>query len=479
MLTRNTALFLGLTLLLQACAPTLPMLKENNIKLPESYPKYKDSTQSSKMGNTSAAEVSWKEFFGEESLLPLIDTALKGNIELALREQEVFITNNEIMARKGEYFPVFRANAHGGVEKTERFSAEDANEPVKSTRYGVSASWEIDIWKKLRNASKSAYFKYLSTIEGRRFVITGVVAEVANTYFELLALDNQLEIINSYVKILSQIKDMVQLQQTAGRTTSLAVKRFDAEVLKNQARLYNLQQKIVVTENKLNTLLGRFPRPIKRNPKKFLDTAFVNVKPSIPSQLLENRPDIKAAMNELEAAKLDVSVAKARFYPALSIDGEYGYEQFNGKHFDGTANSVFYGLAAGLTAPLLNRAAIKADYFSANNKQIQAVYNYELALITAYAEVSNQLSKVKNYNKMFDLKLKEVKALNQSISISNMLFKAARVDYIEALFTQRDALEAQLELIEVKKDQLVASVELYKALGGGWKGISEGYESNY
>ena len=130
---------------------------------------------------------------------------------------------------------------------------------------------------------------------------------------------------------------------------------------------------------------------------------------------------------------------------------------------------MFYDLAAGLTAPLLNRRAIKADYFSANNKQIQAIYDFEKVMVTAYADVANQLTILKNLDTMYDLKIRQVKALTDSIEISNILFRAARVDYVEALITQRDALEAETELIEIKKRQLAASVDLYKALGGGWR----------
>lgn len=475
MLTRALTVTLGTLLLLESCAPTLPALKKKDLSLPGKY----SHASSAQQKGPSGADILWKDFFALKELRPLIEEALVRNIELHLRDQEVLIKNNEVLARQGEYLPMFSAKASGGVEKAERFSTEDANEPVNFSRGGLSASWEIDIWKKLRNATKSAHLSYLSTIEGRRYVVTGIVAEVANTYFELMAIDNSLKVVDTYVGILSQIRQMVQLQQTAGRTTSLAVKRFEAEVLKNQARLYELRQRQLVTENKLNVLLGRFPKPVPRESENFLGYSFSALGSSVPAKLLENRPDIREALLGLEAAKLDVSVAKARFYPSLSIDGEYGYEQFNGKHFDGTVSSIFYGLAAGITMPVLNRKAIKADYYSANNKQIQALYAYELALISGYTEVTNQLFRVKNYNKIFDLKSREVKALNQSINISNMLFKAARVDYVEALFTQRDALEAQLELIETKKEQLTASVDLYRALGGGWKGISEAYEANY
>lgn len=472
LINKKTPLIFAFLFLAQACAPTIPNLKKTAAHLPQSYP----DSESSEAGSE---EIIWKDFFQDEKLNTLISSALKNNQELNILEQEINVANNEVMSRQGEYLPKFNAGVGGGIEKAERFSTENANSATKFGRLGIATSWEVDIWKKLRNATKSAYYNYLASIEARRYLVTNVVAEVANTYFELMALDNELETVKSYVSILTQISEMVELQQKAGRVTILPVKRFRAEVYKNQARQFEIQQRQLVTQNKLNLLLGRYPQNVSRNYKEFMKYNFSSIKTSVPTKLLENRPDVKQASLELEAAKLNIKVAKARFYPALSIEGSYGYEQFNSKHFDGTPTSVFYGVIANLTAPILNRKAIKADYITANNKQVQAVYKYEKTLIGAYTEVVNQLNMIKNYNSVYEMKSNQVKTLNESIEISNELFRAARVDYIESLLTQRDALEAQIDLINDKKDQLSAYVDLYKALGGGWKGLEEKSESNY
>jgi outer membrane protein TolC len=188
----------------------------------------------------------------------------------------------------------------------------------------------------------------------------------------------------------------------------------------------------------------------------------------IPSQLLANRPDIKQAELDLEAARLDVKVARARFYPSLGISASLGYQAFNPSYLLTTPESLIYSLAGDLTAPLINKNAIKATYYSANAKQVQAVYNYERAILNAYIEVANQLSKISNLEKSYDLKSKQVQTLTESITISNDLFKSSRADYMEVLMTQRDALESKFELIETKKEQMNALVNIYRALGGGW-----------
>ncbi|MDX5417700.1 MAG: TolC family protein, partial [Hymenobacteraceae bacterium] len=168
------------------------------------------------------------------------------------------------------------------------------------------------------------------------------------------------------------------------------------------------------------------------------------------------------------AAKLDIQVAKAMFYPSVGIMAGIGYQAFN-PGFLLNPESLLYTLAGDLAAPLVNRNAIKANYYSANARQLQAVFNYERTILNAYIEVVNQLSRIDNLEKSYDLKFREVEALNQSVTISKDLFASARADYMEVLLTQREALEARFELIETKKEQMSALVNVYRALGGGWQ----------
>lgn len=494
-----------------SCAPNLYNTKTEALPLPKQFPEVPASPQFEPLGGADSSnpaalvgpvnptqevkapakdlsadappqispQIVWKEFFKQNDIQGLIDTALKNNQELRVLEQEIMIANNEILFRQGEYWPKPRLGAEAGIEKTERFSTPDANDPVQFSKFGLFASWEVDIWKKLRNATKSAYYSFLSSIEGRRFAVTHLISEVGNTYFELRALQKQLEIVEEYTKVIGQIRLMSEYQVLAAKSTALATKRFEAEVYKNQSRQFKIRQDIVQARNRLNTLLGRYPQDIIPSENDWFEMKLPMTATTVPAKLLENRPDIKQASFELEAAKLSVDVARARFYPALTIDAGVGYEQFNSKHFENPVNSVFYNAIAGLTAPILNRKGIRADYYTANNKQIQSIYRYEQALIRGYTDVVNQLNLLKNVSDAFTLKEKQVEALNQAVEFSNLLFKAARFDYIETLLTQRDRLEAQLELIELKKQQFSAQINLYQALGGGWRSTDAKVESNY
>ncbi len=465
--------FVGLSLTYGAC--NIPKLtgKTASTQVPEGYTAARDTVNS--------AQIKWKEYFTDPNLVALIDTALKNNQELNITLQEIEISRNEIRARKGEYLPFVGVKGAVGLDKVARYTSEGAVEegaeikpgkaipdPLPDYLLGVYANWEVDLWHKLHNAKKAAITRYLATVEGRNFVITNLVAEVANSYYELLALDNQLEIVNKNIQILNDALVIVKLQKEATRVTELAVRKFDAEVLKTQSLQYDIKQQITETENRINFLLGRYPQPIVRNDQSFEGLLPAPVHAGIPSQLLANRPDIKQAELALSAAQMDVKVAKAQFYPSFGISAAIGYQAFNPSYLLRTPASLLYSLAGEAVAPLVNKNAIKATYYNANSKQIQAAYNYERTILNAYLEVANQMAKISNLEKSYDLKSKQVEALTQSISISNDLFKSARADYMEVLMTQRDALESKFELIETKKQQLNAMVNIYQALGGGW-----------
>jgi len=454
------------------CAPSLKgnEPREPNKTLPASF------GDASARETTSAAQKTWSQLFGSPELVALIETALAKNQELNIRLQEVVIAQTEVSARQGEYLPRVSAGAGALIEKVGKHTSQGVSdeahgvpEHLGNFQFGLTGTWEVDIWKKLRNAAKAADLRYLASIEGRNFMVTQIVAEIARSYFELIAIDNQLDILRRNIEVQTDALDVVKLQKEAARVTELAVQRFEAEVLKNKSRLYDLEQEKVQTENRINFLVGRYPQPVGRAPQKFKDPLPDVVGTGLPSQLLENRPDVRQAELELEASKLDVKAAKAAFYPSLSIDAGVGYRSFNAEHLVATPESLVYSLAGNLTAPLLNRAAIKAQYRSANARQIQAVFNYEKTLLQAFTDVANQLAVIDNLQKAYELQSRQVEALARSSEVSNILFQSARADYMEVLLTRRDSLEAEMELAETKKRQLQAMVSIYQALGGGWR----------
>lgn len=463
-----------LLLSLASCKMLAPVQNIEKPKTPETFVDSKDTINS--------AALKWSSFFTDKNLDSLINTAIKNNIDLQMTLQDIEIARNDVRLRKGMLLPTVTAEMGASVEKVGLYTSQGAGDastditpgsavPDKLTNYalGLKASWEVDIWKKLRNSKKAATSRYLATIQGRNFIITSLVAEVANSYYELLSLDNQLDVIKETILLQKNALEIVKVQKDAARVSQLAVKKYEAEVLNSQSLEFDILQQIKENENKINFLLGRFPQPIVRDKAVFETQVPQQIQSGIPSQMLANRPDIKQAELQLLATKCDVKAAQAEFYPSFNISAGLGFEAFKPSYLFKAPESLAYSLLGGLVAPLINRSAIKAEFNKAKAYQLQAMYNYQKTVLNGYVEVSNELSNIKNLQQLYDLKNKEVEALNSSISISNDLFRSSKVDYFEVLMTQRDALSSKLELIEAKKRQFNAVINVYRALGGGWK----------
>ena len=455
-----------------ACKIPLVTVRPEDASVPASYGSSGDTTN---LGATS-----WRTYFENPYLAALIDTALKYNQELNIAQQEIEMSRNEVMVRKGEYMPFLNLRGGAALERAGKYTWDGISEedlkasPDKGPKYigdflaGGYFSWELDVWKKLRNATKAASLRYLSSREGRNFAVTQVVAEIASSYYELMALDNLLDIIHRNIDLQTSALDIVKLEKNAAKVSQLAVNRFEAQLLNTRNLQYEVRQRIVEAENRIHFLSGRFPGPLPRDSKGFTALGPGRFSAGVPSQLLTNRPDIRQAELQLAAAKLDVQSARANFYPNFTLTAGLGFQSFN-PAFLVRPESILYNLAGDMVAPLVNRNAIKATYLNANARQLQLMYDYERSILNAHIEVVNQLSMIDNYGKSYETKAREVEILDESINISNKLFRSARADYIEVLLTQREALDSRIELVEIKLRQMLARVAIYKALGGGWR----------
>lgn len=465
---------LSLCLLTASCrVPAITTATENKT-VPAAY--------GTGMDTSNMALIPWRRFFTDKNLVNLIDTALVRNQELNITLQEIETVKNDVLMQQGRLRPRVSARLGMGVEKVGKYTSQGAGDASADITPGKTvpevltditpalyASWEVDIWRKLRNGKKAAITRYLASVEGKNFVLTNLVAEVADSYYELIALDNQLEIVRQSVGLQKNALEIVKVQKEGARATELAIKKFEAEVSKSQSMEFSILQSIKETENRINFLLARYPQDIPREKSSFMAAVPGLVSAGLPAQLLANRPDIRQAELELAAAKLDVKIARAEFYPSLDISAALGLQAFKPSYLVKLPESVLFSLAGDLAAPLINKAAIKAEFYNANARQLQAIYNYERSILNAYLEVVTQLSRIENVGRQYALKAQQVDALSSSIDIANDLFRSARADYFEVLMTQRDALESKLELVETKKDQMMAVVNVFKDLGGGWR----------
>ena len=432
------------------------------------------------LAGSRVVELPWRDFFADEQLRGLIETALVNNQEQQILLAELEIARNEAYARSGEYLPQASVRAGTGREKPGQYTRNGAveeqlelregrpfPEPLPDYLVGLDVSWELDIWHQLRDAQQSAVLRYLATAEGRRFAQTHLVSELASSYYELVALDRKEAIIRQMIDIQASALRAVQLQKAAGEATELAVRRFEAELQRNRAELFELRQEVRETENRINFLAGRFPAAVERGSADLSLDVLARIGSGQPDALLSQRPDIRRAELALAAAQLDVNVARARFYPSLRLDASLGFNAAETGLLFESPESLAYGVVADLVMPLLNQRGIRAAYNGANALQEQALVDYQQTVLRAFIEVSNQLSMLDNLSSSLASKRQQAEALSQSVDIASRLYRSARADYTEVLLTQRDALEAQMELVDLEQRQIAAMVRMYQLLGGG------------
>jgi NodT family efflux transporter outer membrane factor (OMF) lipoprotein len=472
----------ALLLMLQGCSTTGKPDVEAAASLSgidESLPTRFASTDTAAEQESSGG-VSWRDFFADEKLRNLIDEALANNQEQRILLAEIEIARAEASARSGEYLPSATLRAGAGTEKPGEFTREGAverqlelredrafPEPLPDYLLGIDVSWELDIWRGLRNAQKSAVLQYLATAEGRRFAQTHLVAEIAGSYYELVALARQASIIEEMVELQGSALAAVKLQKQAGEATELAVRRFEAELQGNRAELYQVRQDMIAVENRINLLAGRFPEAIDHEGATLSTEVLASISAGAPAALLARRPDIRRAELELAAAQLDTRVARARFYPSISLDAGFAFNAAEAGLLFETPQSIAYGIAADLAMPLLNRRGIRGAYDAATAEQEKALLSYQQTVLRAFSEVSTQYAKLENLRSSIDTKRQQARALAESVDIATRLYRSARADYTEVLLTQRDALEAQIELIDLEQQQIAAMVRMYELLGGG------------
>ncbi|WP_367155735.1 efflux transporter outer membrane subunit [Methylomonas sp. HYX-M1] len=460
-----------------ACSQLDTELSIQKPELPAEFSGYKDAGSSVRL-----AEIDWRDYFSDPQLIVLIDAAVSNNPDLQMALQRIEASRSSVKLANAALLPKVDLAIGGGMRKFGQYTMDGAGnattditpgntvpEVLPDIFVGLQSSWEIDVWGKLRNQRSAAASSYLSSIDAANFVISNLVADVAIYYNELLALDHELDIIRATIRKEQEALDVIKWQKEAGRANELAVQQFQAEVLNTQVSEKNALQHITEIENKINFLLGRYPQPIPRSKEVFFVEPNHRLAAGVPSQLLENRPDIRAAEFDIQASQFDLQAAKAAFYPNVNITATFGFQAFDPEFLFQSPASLAYSVFGQLITPLVNKNALEARFNTAKATQLTAMYNYQKTILNAYVEVANQLSNLKNLQQVSALKRQQSDALRHSVEVSNELYKAAKATYLEVLYAQQSALRSNLELINATKQRHVAGINLYKALGGGWQ----------
>jgi outer membrane protein, multidrug efflux system len=463
---------LALFLILAGCKTVQLPVERLLTPMPEIYIDSKDTA--------NIAPIKWSDFFTDIKLKALIQEGLFRNVDFQNAFQNIEIAKANQLRAKAMLLPMANAGSNAAVYKygdyTQEWAGNRTTEMTPGGSFfsrhlpnfyaGFMASWEIDIYGKLKDQSNAAQARFFSTYEGKNWVQINLIYSIASTYYELVALDNQLEIINQNISIQENSLEIVRELKEAGRSNELAVMQFEAQILNAKAEAKQVSQAVVEYESMMNLLLSRYPQSIDRNKNALYDFVDVTYQSGVPSQLLYNRPDIRMAEKELFATRFDTKVAKKAFYPSFSISAGFGSNGFSAPLFF-TWPSAAYSILGGLTAPVFNRKALKADFMEASAVQLTALNNYQQTIISAFTEVFNELKNAKNLVEIVALKQREVKLLEKAIENADLLFKGQRADYLDVLVAQQNVLQAKIDLQNHMKHQKLSYVNLFKVLGGG------------
>lgn len=416
----------------------------------------------------SIATLSWKELFTDPLLQGYIEEGLKNNMDIRVALQQIRIAEAYVKQGKAGYFPSLNGNARythqefsAGGQFGSQFSSLD--------QYELSAnlSWEADIWGKIRSNERAFQASYLQSVAAHQAVKSRLIANIASVYYQLLALDEQIRVTEETIETRSKGLETTQALKEAGNVTEVGVKQTEAQLYAAKGILIDLKNQARLLENTMSILLGSAPHEITRGSLENQDIE-IPLKTGIPAQLLRNRPDVMAAEYSLMNAFELTNAARASFYPSLTLSATGGFQNIEiDKLFN--ANSLFATIIGGLTQPIFNKRQIRTQYEVSQAQQEQAYLDFRLTIITASKEVSDALYNYEAATEKIEVNQKEFEAYNLATNYSEELLDNGFANYLEVLNAQENALNSSLNLINTKNNQLQAIVDLYEALGGGWR----------
>lgn len=449
-----------------------------SLALPETISVTSDSS-------TNIGATNWKLFFEDQNLQHLIEIALENNQEVQKTMENIRIANVYLKMTKVGVLPEVNITAGSGVRRFGDYTMDgvgnaDTNvsetvpadkklpDPYTDFLLGAEFNWELDVWGRYGSMKRSAASRWMASQEMANSVKTWLVAEVASLYYQILGLDEEVLILEKNIEYQQTAFDLSKDLKQTGKENQLAVDQFEAQLLNSQALLVQKKRELRSLEFALKGLLGVFSEGIERS--TLSDSGFSPevIATGVPADLLQYRPDIRRAERELAATKADVSIARAAFFPSLRLFGMAGFNAFDFSKLFLNPGSSVYQLGAGLVAPVFNRNQIRASFETAKAQQKIAFLDYEQTVLTSYLEVLDRINAYASLEEQLSLKDNEVLVQRRSVDNANTMFTVGYANYLEVINSQRMALQAELEYVELKTEQLENIVMLFRSLGGGW-----------
>ena len=415
------------------------------------------------------AVLSWKELFTDPLLSEYIEEGLQNNLDIRIALQQIAAAESYMKQGKMGYLPSLDAQAsmtHQELAPNSQFGSFFSGS-IEQFELTGNLSWEADIWGKIRSNQRATQASHLQSMAAHQAVKTRLISQLASNYYLLLALDQQHKITEETIENRKKSLQTIQALKEAGNVTQVAVDQTAAQLYNAQALLIDIEKNIFRTENAFAILLGK---PATHIDRSYLgnQTLTRDLNIGLPAHLLANRPDVLAAEFRLMNTFELTNVAKSSFYPSLTLTGTGGLQSLEFKEWF-SSGSLFATLVGGITQPIFNKRRIRTQYEVAKAQQEESLLNFKKTLLTAGQEVSNALYEYEAETKKYEFRQNEVESLRKAELNSEILLNNGFGTYLDLLTARQNALNAELNTIDNKLQQLQAVVELYRALGGGWK----------
>ncbi len=421
----------------------------------------------------SLADEKWSTLFNDDTLHQLVATAIQQNLDLLAAAERVLQARSQLRITGSQRFPDLSAGASLASSNTSVIGASPLARPgldleVVYTQATLNASWELDIWGRIRRLTESARAQYLASEEARRAVLTSLIADVTTTYFNLRELDMELAIARKTEKTAQRGLQLVKLRKQEGAGTGLDVRQAEQLLYTSTTRIAAIQRAIGQTENALNLLLGQNPGPVPRGKPLESLVGPAGIPPGLPSDILTRRPDIRQAEQTLIAANAQIGAARAMYFPQISLTGFFGGQSRALTELL-TEPARFWSAGPSAALPLFNAGRIRSTVRLTEAQKREAALHYQQAIQNAFRDVSDAL--VANNRTSEERKQQEllVRALDDSVRLSTLRYKGGLDSYLPVLDAERNLFSGELTLAQLRRDELVTVVSLYRALGGGWQ----------
>lgn len=417
----------------------------------------------------SSANVSWRNIFTDATLQGHINKALSNNLDVRVAMQNVASAQAYLNQSKAAFIPTLSVGANYTRSTNSINAMGGMGERTYNNLWDITgaASWETDIWGKLSAQRRASYASYLATVEAQKAVQSEVVATLATAYYQLLMLDEQKKVLEQTIDFRQKSLETTKSLKEAGSTTEVATKQIEALVYNAQAQLVTIGNSIWALENTICVLLGEEPHAIERT--TLADQQFpTEFKQGYAAKLLQNRPDVARAELSLRNAFELTNVARAAFYPTLTLSARGGISSAELDTWI-SAKSIFANFVAGLAQPILNRRQIRTQYEVQQIAQETALLNFKKAVLSAGKEVSDAMQNFSTQTEFIELKTKEMKAYQEATDYSKQLFDSGMVNYLEVITAEVNRLNAELSVANAQFTRMQYGITLYKALGGGWR----------